>query len=112
MNPMDLNRTFSTSNGLDIQWRVCDRCCNSYNPEVLTLFGNVVMVTINCHIGMFGFLRDKNVNFQGNQGLWDQHLAIKWVHNNINSFFGYKDEITIFGESAGGSSVLYQAMYA
>ncbi|XP_060567192.1 bile salt-activated lipase-like [Ruditapes philippinarum] len=60
---------------------------------------------------MFGFLRDPKGFFPGNQGLWDQHLAIKWVHDHIDSFFGYKDEITIFGESAGGASVIFQALY-
>ncbi|XP_053402698.1 uncharacterized protein LOC123550608 [Mercenaria mercenaria] len=84
---------------------------SSYHPEVLALFGNVIVVTINYRIGMFGFLRDRNGAFPGNQGLWDQHLAIKWVHDNIDSFFGYKDEITIFGESAGGASVMLQALY-
>lgn len=84
---------------------------STYNPEILSIFGNVIVVTINYRIGMFGFLRDSIGNFPGNQGLWDQHLAIKWVHENIESFLGYKDEITIFGESAGGASVLFQAVY-
>jgi carboxylesterase type B len=82
-----------------------------YKPEALALFGNVIVVTINYRIGMFGFLRDPKGFFPGNQGLWDQHLAIKWVHDHIDSFFGYKDEITIFGESAGGASVIFQALY-
>lgn len=82
-----------------------------YNPEVLALFGNIIVVTINYRLGMFGFLRDKNGIFSGNQGLWDQHLAIKWVHDNIEMFYGYKNEITIFGESAGSASVLLQAIY-
>ncbi|XP_060567181.1 cholinesterase 2-like [Ruditapes philippinarum] len=81
-------------------------------PEGLALFGNVIVVTINYRLGMFGFLRDRNGVFPGNQGLWDQHLAIKWVHDHIDSFFGYKDEITIFGQSAGGASVIFQALYS
>jgi carboxylesterase type B len=83
----------------------------SYKPEALALFGDVIVVTINYRIGMFGFLRDPKGVFPGNQGLWDQHLAFKWVHNHIENFFGYKDEITIFGESAGAASVIFQALY-
>jgi carboxylesterase type B len=83
----------------------------AYKPEALAIFGNVIIVSINYRIGMLGFLRDPNGVFPGNQGLWDQHLAFKWVHDNIEAFFGRKEEITIFGQSAGAGSVMLQALY-
>ena len=60
---------------------------------------------------MFGFLRSLDGQLIGNQALWDQHLAIKWVHDNIGAFYGNYDDITIFGESGGSVSSLYQAIY-
>ncbi|XP_045183374.2 carboxylesterase 5A-like [Mercenaria mercenaria] len=82
-----------------------------YSPEGLALYGNVVVVTINYRVGMFGFLRDSNGTVPGNQGLWDQHLALKWIQNNIDRFHGDKNDVTLFGQSAGGSSALLQALY-
>ena len=60
---------------------------------------------------MFGFLRSLDGQLIGNQALWDQHLAIKWVHGNIGAFYGNPDDITIFGESGGSVGSLYQAIY-
>ncbi|XP_053397712.1 cholinesterase 2-like [Mercenaria mercenaria] len=82
-----------------------------YRADVLTAFTNVIVVTINYRLGMFGFLQSDDGKLPGNQGLWDQHLAIKWVHDNIAPFTGNPGQVTIFGESAGGASVLFQALY-
>ena len=66
--------------------------------------GNVVVVTFNYRLGAFGFLyiEDQIANI----GILDQIAAIKWVKNNIKHFGGNPNNITLFGESSGGLSVL------
>ena len=83
-----------------------------YNGEILCHFGNVIIVTINYRLAEFGFLNVGDARANGNQGLWDQHLAFKWVKDNIQAFMGDPTEVTIFGESAGAASVILQSLYA
>lgn len=77
---------------------------NYYDPTPLVQEG-VIVVTFNYRLGSFGFLSTKDTVISGNAGLKDQLLALKWTKNNIGYFGGNPDNITIFGESAGGRSV-------
>ena len=72
----------------------------------------VVLVTLNYRLGIFGFFahpdlsRDSVHQSSGNYGLQDQLAAIDWVRNNIAAFGGDPKNLTIFGQSAGGMSVV------
>ena len=68
--------------------------------QQLSIEGNAVVVTISYRLGAFGFLGDLNL------GILDQIAALQWVQNNIESFGGNPNNVTIFGQSAGGCSVV------
>jgi para-nitrobenzyl esterase len=69
--------------------------------------GDVVVVTINYRLGALGFLNPRAFDdrFEANLGLRDQIAALEWVRDNIEEFGGDPENVTIFGESAGGMSV-------
>ena len=75
-----------------------------YNGSVLATH-DVVLVTTNYRVGAMGFLYGDDETAPGNVGLFDQVLALQWVRDNINEFGGDKNQITIFGVSAGSWSV-------
>lgn len=81
-----------------------------YNGESLAKKG-VIMITFGYRLGVFGYFADEALAAEspngttGNYGLLDQIAALRWVHENIASFGGDPENITIAGESAGASSV-------
>lgn len=81
-----------------------------YDGAALARRGDAVVVTINYRLGPLGFLYLKDLcpdlpGATGNAGIRDQIAALEWVHDNIAGFGGDPDNVTIFGESAGGMSV-------
>ncbi|HSR25314.1 MAG TPA: carboxylesterase family protein [Candidatus Eisenbacteria bacterium] len=83
---------------------------DDYDPSRLVARG-VVVVTINYRLVALGFLAHGSLAAEsasgasGNYGLMDQQAALRWVRRNIRAFGGDPDNVTIFGESAGGLSV-------
>ncbi|MFA4878263.1 MAG: carboxylesterase family protein [Methanoregula sp.] len=82
-----------------------------YNGTALAEKG-VVVVTPNYRVGALGFLAHPELdsesenNVSGNYGLLDQIAAMQWVQKNIDKFGGDPSRVTIFGQSAGGESIL------
>ncbi len=71
--------------------------------------GHEVIVSMNYRLGIFGFLANSAFGaHSGDYGLQDQQAALRWVQDNITRFGGDPHNVTIFGESAGGSSVCDQ----
>ncbi len=74
-------------------------------------FPDILLVTVGYRTGIMGFMDFSSVpggeNFasSGNLGILDQICALKWIQKNIKAFGGNPDNVTIFGESAGGGSV-------
>lgn len=78
---------------------------STYNGWALAAHENVVVVTIQYRLGIWGFFSTGDEHSRGNWGHLDQLAALRWVQDNIANFGGNPDSVTIFGESAGGESV-------
>ena len=80
-----------------------------HNGDFLPL-RNVILVTINYRLGVFGFLATADLAKEangaaGNYGLMDMIAALQWVKANVKNFGGDPNNVTIFGESAGSFAV-------
>ncbi|KAM3840976.1 thyroglobulin [Vipera latastei] len=67
--------------------------------------GNLIVVTANYRVGVFGFFSAGSNVANGNWGLWDQDMALEWIRKNIARFGGDAGQITI-GASDGGADLI------
>ena len=71
--------------------------------------GDVIYVSMNYRLGALGWQAGPSYQAEGgvsNLGLYDQRFALEWVQKYIHLFGGDKDRVTVFGESAGGGSIM------
>jgi para-nitrobenzyl esterase len=81
-----------------------------YDGTALAKNGDVVIANMNYRLGLLGFLDFSSIGGpeytdSANNGLRDQLMALQWIEDNISKFGGDPNNVTIFGESAGGASV-------
>ena len=76
-----------------------------YDGSKIASSNNVIVVSFNYRLGALGFLYDDTLGFSGNYGYYDQLFAVNWVYDNIEYFGGNKNDIILFGQSAGAQSV-------
>lgn len=84
-----------------------DAFCNGEN---LARKGNVIVVTVNHRLNVFGYLQlseewGRDYASSGQAGMLDIVMSLKWVRDNIERFGGDPGNVTIFGESGGGRKV-------
>ena len=77
-----------------------------YDGAGLARSANVVEVNLNFRLGPLGFLCVKGVQ-EENLSIEDQMLALRWIRDNIRSFGGDPNRITLFGQSAGGNAIAH-----
>lgn len=79
-----------------------------YDMSLFARESGCAVVSINYRLNLYGFLNLHflDARFDRNNGLYDQILALQWVHDNIAAFGGDPDNITLFGQSTGAASIL------
>ncbi|XP_023564443.1 liver carboxylesterase 1 [Octodon degus] len=78
---------------------------STYDGLALSAHENVVVVTIQFRLGIWGFFSTGDEHSRGNWGHLDQVAALRWIQDNIANFGGNPGSVTIFGESSGGQDV-------
>ena len=76
-----------------------------YDGSTLCRRGDVVVVTVNHRLSLFGYLYLPGFPDSGNAGMLDLVLALRWVRDNIASFGGDPDCVTLLGQSGGGAKI-------
>ncbi|XP_031641010.1 esterase B1-like [Contarinia nasturtii] len=75
-----------------------------YGPDFV-IENEIILVTLNYRVGIFGFMSLGLPEQSGNMGMKDQQMAMKWIHENIGAFGGDNNKITIIGFISGGKAL-------
>ncbi|XP_022343472.2 neuroligin-4, Y-linked-like isoform X4 [Crassostrea virginica] len=78
---------------------------NAYEGSVLASYGKVIVITVNYRLGVLGFLGTGHPNANGNQALLDLLAVLTWIKENIASFDGDRNRVTLFGHGHGAALV-------
>jgi carboxylesterase type B len=100
-------------------FQVADACHDAASDptELISTGGlNAIFVAVSYRLNVFGFLSsdafvEESGEAAGNFGLWDQRLALEWVHGNMAAFGGDVNNITLAGRSAGAYGVEAQILH-
>jgi carboxylesterase type B len=76
-----------------------------FNGSAWPALKDVILVTQNYRMSVFGFFHGNNSQEPGNLALWDQTAGLTWIQENIEFFGGDASRVTLFGQSAGSASV-------
>ena len=90
-------------------WVSCAGTAPGFDGTTLARDGDVVVVTINHRLNLFGYIKlddtDERFAQSGNAGVLDMVAALQWVRDNAAAFGGDPGNVTIFGQSGGGAKV-------
>lgn len=90
-------------------WVSCAGSAPGFDGTGLAHGGDVVVVTINHRLNLFGYIKldetDDRFAQSGNSGVLDMVAALRWVRDNAAAFGGDPSNVTIFGQSGGGAKV-------
>ncbi|CAF5051748.1 unnamed protein product, partial [Rotaria sp. Silwood1] len=83
---------------------------NMFDGTILAALGDIIVVTFNFRLNLFGFLSSGDERLEGNLGLYDQSMVLDWIYENSEALGGDIERITIGGHSAGAPHAYYLAM--
>lgn len=78
---------------------------NSYDVSLIASLAKIVVITINYRLGVLGFFSTGDSQAPGNYAILDIVAALHWIKDNIASFYGDPNKVTILGHGAGGALV-------
>uniref|UniRef100_A0A0N4Z6D4 COesterase domain-containing protein n=1 Tax=Parastrongyloides trichosuri TaxID=131310 RepID=A0A0N4Z6D4_PARTI len=75
-----------------------------FNGSVLAAYSGAIVVNLNFRLGALGFARHNKSGINGNMGLLDQQMGLKWINKHISAYGGDPNKVTLMGEQTGASS--------